>query len=49
MVTYVGQSPDDFGPTLPSGDAYFLLQGIDRELLVPRPIVAARSGPRASG
>ena len=34
---------------LPSGDAYFLLQGADRELLVPAPTAVVSSGPPASG
>ena len=34
---------------LPSGDAYFLLDGAERELLVPRADGGSCSGPRGSG
>ena len=34
---------------LPSGDAYFLLQGADRDLLCPTPPAVLSSGPRESG
>ena len=44
-----GPSPAAPARLLPSGDTYYLLQGADRELLVPRPTAGRCSGPRACG